>query len=665
MKMKTFSFKFCSIFLRLVVLGALVTLHASEAATTPTYISDDCKNSTTITPNSTYASNRNALLSKLSSNPSGDNDFYYATAGRELTNLVFGLFLCRGDVTSPICQDCVVNASKEIQRRCPDGKEAVIWYEECLLRYSSQPIFAILDTTEGKYLPGLRNDSNSTVTDNDQFELLLGSMVNTLAIDAANAHMQSKKFAASKQNFTGSETVYGLAQCTPDLSVADCSKCFRSAIAAISTCCNGQRSARLLLRSCYIMYDSELFFNESAFQSPPPPPPPPPGKTKKLLIVIVATGVPVVVTALLVVMGCLFIRRRARKKYNALITQESAANDLTRMESLQFDFKSIENATDKFADYNMLGKGGFGEVYKGTLPNGREIAVKRLSKSSGQGSLEFKNEVVLVAKLQHRNLVRLLGFCLDGDERILVYEYVPNKSLDYFLFDPEKQGQLNWPIRCNIIEGIARGVIYLHEDSRLKIIHRDLKASNILLDKKMNPKVSDFGMAKMFGVDQTQGNTRRIVGTYGYMAPEYAMGGLYSIKSDVFSFGVLLLEILSGRRNTSFHITDCALSLVAYAWQLWNEGKALDLVDSCLKDSCHDPNKFLRYIQIGLLCVQEDAILRPTMSSVVLMLKSEALSLSQPERPAFIANRHTSHQEIIALSSSSVNGMTVSDFLPR
>lgn len=286
MKMKTFSFKFCSIFLRLVVLSALVTLHASEAATTPTYLSDDCKNSTTITPNSTYASNRNALLSKLSSNPSGDNDFYYATAGGELTNnLVFGLFLCRGDVTSPICQDCVVNASKEIQRRCPDGKEAVIWYEECLLRYSSQPIFAILDTTEGKYLPGLRNDSNSTVTDNDQFELLLGSMVNTLAIDAANAHKQSKKFAASKQNFTGSETVYGLAQCTPDLSVADCSKCFRSAIAAISTCCNGQRSARLLLPSCYIMYDSELFFNESAFQSPPPPlppPPPPPGITISL-----------------------------------------------------------------------------------------------------------------------------------------------------------------------------------------------------------------------------------------------------------------------------------------------------------------------------------------------------------------------------------------------
>lgn len=286
MKMKTFSFKFCSIFLRLVVLSALVTIHASEAATTPTYISDDCKNSTTITPNSTYASNRNALLSKLSSNPSGNNDFYYATAGRELTNLVFGLFLCRGDVTSLICQDCVANASKEIQRRCPDGKDAIIWYEECLLRYSSQPIFAVLDTANGRYLNVSKNDSSS-VTDDDRFELLLGSMVRTLALTAANDSEQSKRFAAGKQNFYGSETLYGLAQCTPDLTPENCSTCFQSAIAAIPTCCNGQRSVRLLLPSCYIMYDSELFFNESAFQSPPPPlppPPPPPGITISLRI---------------------------------------------------------------------------------------------------------------------------------------------------------------------------------------------------------------------------------------------------------------------------------------------------------------------------------------------------------------------------------------------
>ncbi|EXB74536.1 Cysteine-rich receptor-like protein kinase 10 [Morus notabilis] len=492
-----------------VITISLVTIDtiASEAAALPTYLSHACENSTTFTSNSTYAYNLNVLLYKLDACASNDSDFSYVPDTSKPSDPVFGLFLCRGDVTSLICQDCVVNAYIEIQRLCPVEKDAVIWYEECLLRYSDQPIYAISETNPVKSILGSRTASTNNVMDDNQL-LLLDNMVNTLAVKAANiSDEQTKKFATGEQNFTGSETVYGLAQCTPDLSVAGCSTCLRSAIKEIQTCCNGQRSARILLPSCFIMYDLYMFFNDTALETPTPPPPPP-GKKKISSVAIVAIVVPLGVTALVVVTaGGYFIRRRARKKYNALITQETAANDITMKDSLQFDFKSIETATTKFSDYNMLGKGGFGEVYKGTLPNGREIAVKRLSKSSGQGALEFKNEVVLVAKLQHRNLVRLLGFCLDGDERILVYEYVPNKS------HPKKQGQLNWSARCNIIEGIARGILYLHEDSRLKIIHRDLKASNILLDKRMNPKVSDFGMAKMFGVDQTQGNTRRIVGT--------------------------------------------------------------------------------------------------------------------------------------------------------
>ncbi|PRQ19308.1 putative protein kinase RLK-Pelle-DLSV family [Rosa chinensis] len=336
---------------------------------------------------------------------------------------------------------------------------------------------------------------------------------------------------------------------------------------------------------------------------------------------------------------------------------------MTTVESLQFDLGTVEAATKKFSTDNMLGEGGFGQVFKGTLDNGLEIAVKRLSKSSGQGVREFKNEVLLVAKLQHRNLVKLLGFCLEGEETLLVYEYVPNKSLDYFLFE-----QLDWSRRCTIIGGIARGILYLHEDSRLRVIHRDLKASNILLDANMNPKISDFGMARMFGVDdQTQGNTRRIVGTYGYMAPEYAMEGLYSVKSDVFSFGILLLEILTGRKNIlGFHPTNSAPTLLSFTWQLWNEGKVLELMDPMLKDSCN-PNEFLRCIRIGLLCVQEDANNRPTMSSVVLMLKSESISLSKPERPAFFTGRSINdHCHTLGdLPSCSVNALTISDDIPR
>lgn len=224
-------------------------------------------------------------------------------------------------------------------------------------------------------------------------------------------------------------------------------------------------------------------------------------------------------------------------------------SEILTAESLQYDFSTIEAATNYFSMENKIGVGGFGDVYKGVLGNGQEIAVKRLSRRSSQGAQEFKNEVVLVAKLQHRNLVRLLGFCLEREEKILIYEFVSNKSLDYFLFDMKKQTTLDWSVRDKIIKGIVRGLIYLHEDSRPRIIHRDLKASNILLDKDMNPKISDFGMARIFGVDQIEGSTNIIVGTYGYMSPEYAMHGQFSVKSDVFSFGVLLLEIISGKKK--------------------------------------------------------------------------------------------------------------------
>ncbi|WZY88332.1 hypothetical protein YC2023_045067 [Brassica napus] len=226
---------------------------------------------------------------------------------------------------------------------------------------------------------------------------------------------------------------------------------------------------------------------------------------------------------------------------------------------------TIEAATSNFSERNKLGQGGFGEVYKGMLMNGTEVAVKRLSKKSEQGDTEFKNEVIVVAKLQHRNLVRLLGFSLHGEEKLLVYEFVPNKSLDYFLFDPKKRIQLDWGVRHNIIHGITRGILYLHHDSRLKIIHRDLKASNILLDADMNPKIADFGMARIFGMEQTVANTARVVGTFGYMAPEYVTHGQFSTKSDVYSFGVLMLEIISGKKNSSFCQMDVLVNnLVTY-----------------------------------------------------------------------------------------------------
>lgn len=311
---------------------------------------------------------------------------------------------------------------------------------------------------------------------------------------------------------------------------------------------------------------------------------------------------------------------------------------IAQQEQKLFPFETLLAATKDFHPTHKLGEGGFGPVFKGKLDDGREIAVKKLSHSSNQGKKEFMNEAKLLARVQHRNVVNLLGYCVHGVEKLLVYEYVTNESLDKLLFKSNRREELDWKRRYDIIAGIAKGLLYLHEDSHNCIIHRDIKASNILLDDKWVPKIADFGMARLFPEDQTHVNTR-VAGTNGYMAPEYVMHGHLSVKADVFSFGVLVLELISSQRNSSFNLQVDAQNLIDWAYKLYKKGRSLEIMDSTLASSAAN-DQVAMCIQIGLLCTQGDPQLRPTMRRVVVMLSKKHGTLEEPTRPGVPGSRY-------------------------
>ncbi|KAF3442366.1 hypothetical protein FNV43_RR16282 [Rhamnella rubrinervis] len=287
-----------------------------------------------------------------------------------------------------------------------------------------------------------------------------------------------------------------------------------------------------------------------------------------------------------------------------------------------FTLRQIKAATGNFDPGNKIGEGGFGPVYKGVLSDGAVLAVKQLSSKSKQGNREFVNEIGMISALQHPNLVKLFGCCIEGNQLLLIYEYMENNSLARALFGREEQRlHLDWPRRQKICLGLAKGLAYLHEESRLKIVHRDIKATNVLLDKDLNAKISDFGLAKLDEEENTHISTR-IAGTIGYMAPEYAMRGYLTDKADVYSFGIVALEIVSGKSNTNYRPKEEFVYLLDWAYVLQEQGNLLELVDPSL-DSNYSKKEAMTMLNIALLCTNPSPTLRPPMSSVVRMLESE------------------------------------------
>ncbi|XP_022720557.1 putative receptor-like protein kinase At4g00960 isoform X2 [Durio zibethinus] len=631
-----------------LTIAFLLTLNIAQQQPLYNFCIDGSGN---FTRNSTYETNLNSLLSAFSFNTANDYGFYNFSSGQG-SNRVNSIALCRGDVNSGDCISCINNATAALRNLCPNQKEAIIWYDNCMFRYANRSIVGVMETNPAFYMWNLNN-----VTDVDAFNQALGTLMDTLRNNASSG-TSLRKFATGSRAVTAFQTIYALVQCTPDLTEVACSSCLSQAIGSIPVCCDRKQGGRVIGPSCNFRFEIDRFYDLTAADIPtpssPPPTPasplsPPPSndtttatgqKSNSSRTTIIITVLAVAFAVILISSGVfIFLGVRKSKVKAEKHEGAEAVDEIISAESLQYDFNTIRAATNHFSDANKLGQGGFGAVYKGTVANGGLIAVKRLSTDSGQGDLEFKNEVQLLAKLQHRNLVRLQGFCLEGNERLLIYEFVPNASLDKFLFDPVNRTYLDWERRYKIIGGIARGLLYLHQDSRLRIIHRDLKAGNILLDAEMNPKIADFGMARLCAVDQTQGATNRVVGTYGYMAPEYAMHGQFSVKSDIFSFGVLLMEILSGQKNSAFNNGSNIEDLLSFAWRNWKNGTVMDLVDPSLRDGSR--TELMRCIHIGLLCVQENAAARPNMASVVLMLTSYSVTLPLPSQPAFFMHSYT------------------------
>ncbi|KAL6659031.1 hypothetical protein ACP70R_003071 [Stipagrostis hirtigluma subsp. patula] len=323
-----------------------------------------------------------------------------------------------------------------------------------------------------------------------------------------------------------------------------------------------------------------------------------------------------------------------------------------------FSNTELKLATDNFSPQNILGEGGYGPVYKGKLPDGRVIAVKQLSQTSHQGKSQFVTEVATISAVQHRNLVKLYGCCIDSNTPLLVYEYLENRSLDLALFGNSSLS-LNWPTRFEIMLGIARGLTYLHEESSVRIVHRDIKASNVLLDTDLTPKISDFGLAKLYDEKKTHVSTK-IAGTFGYLAPEYAMRGHLTEKADVFAFGVVALETVAGRSNTDNSLEENKIYLFEWAWELYEKDQALDIVDPRLEE--FDGEEAFRVIRVALLCTQGSPHQRPPMSRVIAMLTGDVEVTEVVTKPSYITEWQLRGGNTTSFVASDYSGDTTGEF---
>ncbi|XP_068638108.1 cysteine-rich receptor-like protein kinase 2 [Aristolochia californica] len=535
----------------------------------------------------------------------------------------YGLAQCYGDLPSLDCVLCYAEA-RTLLPQCFPNNGGRIYLDGCFMRAENYSFF---EETTGPLDTAVCG--NATLK-SARFE----ASVRRAISDATAAAPVNDGYARARALVSGStnDSAYVLADCWKTLSFNSCIGCLKNASTSVSKCLP-QTEGRALNTGCYLQYSNKDFMN-----------PEPSGDSKvSTVVIIVATVSSVAVVFSGAVIACyIWKQKRIKKKRKGSNDAEQMASTLNDS-SLNFKYSTLEKATGSFDVANKLGQGGFGSVYKGVLADGREIAVKRLFLNNKHRAADFYNEVNIISSVEHKNLVRLLGCSCSGPESLLVYEFLPNKSLDCFIFDAERGKALSWDKRFEIIIGTVEGLAYLHENSKVRIIHRDIKASNILLDSRLRAKIADFGLARSFQEDKSHISTA-IAGTLGYMAPEYLAHGQLTEKADVYSFGVLLIETVTARQNNKTKEYDYTDSLVTATWRHFQAKQMEDLIDPNLllhnnQNSETIKEEILRVVHVALLCTQENHSLRPPMSRVLRMLQRKEKELPPPTNPPFVDER--------------------------
>ncbi|KAL6851965.1 hypothetical protein ACP4OV_020150 [Aristida adscensionis] len=628
-----------------------------------------CSTTGNFTGNSRYRVNLGDLLSDLPPRAIANRGYANGTAG-QAPDTAFGLNMCFADRNWTECQSCLQESAAGVEKVCPLSRQAKASYDACVLRYSfDEPFVSVADLDVAFYV----FSTDSFVSDKDKVGLnaTRGSLMARLVAPAASS---PPRLANDSEGYTDSrgnaQVIYGLVQCTRNLDAVGCTGCLTNLVAELSRWFPNDTHGAVRGYSCYAAYQIGKAIEITI---PPEIDSPPPSTTSQQpestrtagLVAGVTVGSLAFVFCTVVLV--LFLIKRSRQK------ERERELDVLDDEPLEqefeigagprrFRYSELAMATNYFSDHHKLGEGGFGSVYRGYLSDmDIHVAIKRVSKTSKQGRKEYISEVKIISRLRHRNLVQLIGWCHGGGEFLLVYELMPNGSLDGHIHN--RRIVLSWQFRCEIVLGIGSALLYLHQDWEQCVLHRDIKPSNVMLDASFNAKLGDFGLARLIDHEQ-ESHTTALAGTMGYMDPECMVTGRASTASEVYSFGVVILEIMCGRRpivvvqDTEEYTT---VHLVQWVWELYGNRNILDAADARLNDE-FDNEEMERMMITALWCAHPDHTMRPSIRQAVNVLRLEAPLPNLPTNmpvPTFLPPvGHLQSGPAVATSGSGSTGTT-------